>query len=236
MALFANTTGAENVAVGAKSLDAGTTASDTTCVGSEAGTAITTGSANVCLGYRAGDGIITGSSNICLGKGSDVNDSAAANQICIGVNVAASGDNYVTIGKASPNFIYNGFTSNATWTRASDERLKKDINTNDEIGLDFINDLRTVNFKWKAPSEIDEGVSGHDPDIHEHDHTDKLYGFIAQEVKAVLDEKGITDFNGWHTNKSNDIQGISYEMFVIPLVKAVQELSAKVEELEDKLK
>jgi len=224
-----------NVGIGYYVMDVATSAIHNTGVGRDTLGALTTGDNNACYGAYAGDGIATGSNNICLGYGADVNDSAAANQICIGTSVTASGDNYVTIGKASPNFIYNGFTSNATWTRASDERLKKDINTNEEIGLDFINDLRTVNFKWKAPSEIDEGVSGHNSNIHEHDHTDKLYGFIAQEVKAVLDEKGITDFNGWHTNKSNDIQGISYEMFVVPLVKAIQELSLEVDELKKKL-
>ena len=58
-----------------------------------------------------------------------------------------------------------------------------------------------------------------------------MYGFIAQEVKAALDKHNITDFNGW-TETSDGEQGISYEMFVMPLVKAVQELSAKVTALE----
>ena len=58
-----------------------------------------------------------------------------------------------------------------------------------------------------------------------------MYGFIAQEVKAALDKHNITDFNGWHESPDG-IQGISYEMFIMPLVKAVQELSAKVTALE----
>ena len=60
-----------------------------------------------------------------------------------------------------------------------------------------------------------------------------MYGFIAQEVKAVLDKHNITDFSGWHEDEKGE-QGISYEMFVMPLVKAVQELSARVEELESR--
>ena len=59
-----------------------------------------------------------------------------------------------------------------------------------------------------------------------------MYGFIAQEVKAALDKHNITDFNGWTQEKEGGLQGISYEMFVMPLVKAVQELSAKVTALE----
>ena len=53
-----------------------------------------------------------------------------------------------------------------------------------------------------------------------------MYGFIAQEVKQALDDHNVTDFSGW-TVDNEDIQGISYEMFVMPLVKAVQELSAE---------
>ena len=99
------------------------------------------------------------------------------------------------------------------------------------MGLDFINDLRTVTYKWKAPSELPETMSGYNKDETEPSHKDKMYGFIAQEVKAALDKHSVTDFNGWHEDKNGE-QGVSYEMFVMPLVKAVQELSAKVTALE----
>ena len=76
-------------------------------------------------------------------------------------------------------------------------------------------------------------MPNYDPEITEPECSNKMYGFIAQEVKAALDKHNITDFNGWIC--PDEVQGISYEMFVMPLVKAVQELSAKVEELEKKL-
>ena len=64
-----------------------------------------------------------------------------------------------------------------------------------------------------------------------------MYGFIAQEVKQTLDDHNVTDFNGWTIGQEegDDIQGISYEMFVMPLVKAVQELSAENESLKARL-
>ena len=102
------------------------------------------------------------------------------------------------------------------------------------LGLDFINDLRTVTYKWKAPSERPPELIGYDAEKTEPTHKEKMYGFIAQEVKESLDKYNITDFNGWTENEDTS-QNVSYEMFVIPLVKAVQELSAKVEELESKL-
>ena len=58
-------------------------------------------------------------------------------------------------------------------------------------------------------------------------------GFIAQDVKSVADELGTT-FSGW-TEDIDTRQELQYSKFVVPLVKAVQELSAKVEELEAKL-
>ena len=63
-----------------------------------------------------------------------------------------------------------------------------------------------------------------------------MYGFIAQEVKVVLDDHSVTDFNGWTQTEGNgDVQGISYEMFVMPLIKAIQELSAKNDALEARI-
>jgi len=56
-------------------------------------------------------------------------------------------------------------------------------------------------------------------------------GFIAQDVKAAADKLGV-NYSGW-TEDSNTRQELDYARFVVPLVKAVQELSAKVKALED---
>jgi hypothetical protein len=58
-----------------------------------------------------------------------------------------------------------------------------------------------------------------------------MHGFLAQEVKAALDTAGVDDWAGWEED-SKGVQRISREMFVIPLVKAVQELSAQVTALQ----
>ena len=57
-----------------------------------------------------------------------------------------------------------------------------------------------------------------------------MHNFIAQEVKEALDTAGVSDFGGWKEDQYG-VQQVSREMFVIPLVKAVQELSAKVDAL-----
>jgi hypothetical protein len=61
--------------------------------------------------------------------------------------------------------------------------------------------------------------------------TATMHGFLAQEVKAALDTAGVDDFSGWRKDKY-EVQKVSREMFVIPLVKAVQELSAQVTALQ----
>ncbi len=61
-----------------------------------------------------------------------------------------------------------------------------------------------------------------------------MHGMIAQEVKEALDKAGVDTFGGWK-ERADGSQKISREMFVIPLIKAVQELSAEVEELKAKL-
>jgi len=230
--------GEQNTVFGNSSGDSITSGDANVIVGYNAGDALTSGGYNTIVGYSAGTTCTTGSTNIAIGSHTGFSATNADQQIVIGYNQTSPGNDTFSFGSGNTNRVYNAFTSNASWTRSSDERLKKDINTNEDCGLDFINDLRTVTFKWKAPSEQPEEFSSYDPEKTEPNHKDKLYGFIAQEVKSVLDKHNITNFNGWNSAKDgddNDIQGISYEMFVIPLVKSIQELSKKVEDLEKKL-
>ena len=49
-----------------------------------------------------------------------------------------------------------------------------------------------------------------------------------------MDKLGVT-FSGWDADENTTKQSLEYPTFVPALIKAVQELSAKVEELESKL-
>jgi hypothetical protein len=54
-------------------------------------------------------------------------------------------------------------------------------------------------------------------------------GFIAQEVEQAAQQAGY-DFNGVHKPENeHDNYSIAYSQFVVPLVKAVQELNARNE-------
>ena len=114
------------------------------------------------------------------------------------------------------------------------------------LGLDFINELRTVTFKWKPLSEIDSDFVEQSPDLGvfelpdgktvtkgERDTVTLMHGLIAQEVKAAMDAVGNTTFNGWEDGDSG--QSVSREMFIMPLIKAVQELSAKITTLQSEI-
>ena len=195
--------------------------------GKDAGRAISSGGYNTVLGHGAGESIASGSYNICVGQGADAaHDSARS--ITIGTGITGQGDKF-KFGKAS-NIVYNSFTSNASWTRSSDERKKTNI-ADATLGLDFINDLRPVTFKWKASKDIPNTLDDYDADVNHMDTDVTMHGMVAQDVKAALDTAGVTTFGGW-AEEVDGSQSLSQEMFVHPLIKAVQELSTKNDSLE----
>jgi len=226
--------GANNTAVGYLALSANC-GDQNTALGRSALQAVT-GQQNTAIGYGAGSGVTTGSNNIIIGRAAD-GASGASHNITIGDNIAGA-DNDFSFGKAS-NIVSNDFDADANWSRSSDERLKKNI-TNQTLGLDFINDLRTVKYNWKPSNELNSTDSqlAH---LYKENAADNemntsvvMHNFIAQEVKAALDTAGVSEFGGWKEDKYG-VQQVSREMFVIPLVKALQELSEKNDALESRL-
>ena len=146
-----------------------------------------------------------------------------------------SANDQFRFGQGSTDVVFNQFATNASFTRVSDQRTKKEINTNEDLGLNFINDLRTVTYKKRAPSELPETFEDYNPKATEPKHKEKLYGMIAQEVKEALDKNNITDFGGWVEDEDSGLQAISQEMFVYPLIKAVQELTEQNKDLKSRI-
>ena len=233
-ALGSSIAGAEyNTAIGNFSTDAITSGDGNTCVGHQSGSAITEGDENIFIGKTAGDSCTTGSNNILLGAG--INPSSNSNDHCLGLgNNFGVAANDFSFGKAS-NVVTNDFDADANWSRSSDVRKKREI-YDQELGLDFINDLRTVRFQWKPSNEFPKEWN----DYSEKNNMDTdviMHGFIAQEVKEALDKHANEkdkNFSGWKEGEDG-MQHTSREMFVIPLIKAVQELSTEVKELKAKL-
>ena len=148
---------------------------------------------------------------------------------------AGAGTETIKIGRAS-DYIVNTFgTGSEVWAHTSDIRVKKDIKDN-ELGLDFINDLRTVTFKRKPPSDYPEEFEAHDASQTERSKPDFVsYGFIAQEVKEAMDKAGHSEFPVWSECKDG-MQQLGEAELITPLIKAVQELSSQVKDLQQQLK
>lgn len=151
----------------------------------------------------------------------------------------------------------SGFRWSAIWAangtiQTSDERTKTDI-SDASLGLDFVNSLRPVSYKFKVGGQKVVRQVYRDANGNECSHdaddarpaeiisepvagTRTHWGLIAQEVKAACDAAGV-DFGGWIlTDKNNpeSQQALRYDQFVAPLIKAVQELSKRIEKLESK--
>jgi hypothetical protein len=146
---------------------------------------------------------------------------------------------------ATETYVNGQITSHRFSVSHSDERLKEDI-APITLGLDFLNRLTPRDFNWKS-SHLDTLYSSDDSmDLKYKGMTSNLQqGFVAQEVKqAVFDETGsntafsglkigdITDYDSSITSDADDMGRIELENFIPPLVKAVQQLSAKIEVLE----
>jgi len=59
-------------------------------------------------------------------------------------------------------------------------------------------------------------------------------GFLAQDVETAASEIGY-DFSGVYKPKNGGLYGLQYSAFVMPLVKAVQELSTENNTLKARL-
>jgi hypothetical protein len=228
------TTGVNNTAMGYEAGDNINTGSSNTGVGFQSLGVVTTGSFNTCIGDEAGSTLASGASNnTCLGYQARTGSTNSSHAIVIGSNITAgASNNRFSFGTAS-NIVHNNFDTNASWTRTSDERKKKNIK-DDVLGLDFINNLRPVTFEWKPNNEFPEHFKDY-KQSNEMTTGVTMHGMIAQDVKSALDKAGVDTFGGWEEDSEDGSQAISQEMFVHPLIKAVQELSTQVDELKSEL-
>ena len=120
-------------------------------------------------------------------------------------------------------------------TGSSDQRLKQNI-ADSTAGLAFINDLRPRTFKFKkqkdiSPTTLASYKEGSET-IAQGGDASTFYGFVAQEIKTAIDANSIID-NGHIWEEAIDgCQNVAQGALIPMLVKAIQELSAKVTALE----
>lgn len=133
-----------------------------------------------------------------------------------------------------PNDVFVG----GTLSQSSDRKVKDNIETiNEKSAIDLINSLQPVQYTFKK------------------DENKRLnMGFVAQDVKEVCDNIGIDNFALYNVsqvdkkgNRSKKVNlkkgvsdeelswGLSYTQLIAPMVATIQNLTKRVEELEQKL-
>ena len=157
--------------------------------------------------------------NVVKMNDSVINVGAGTTHAGISLGQANSAGNYrqlyVNASTSTVLYFYNGtnqatLTNAGVWTDASDEKLKKDIKDL-TYGLDEVLKLKPREYKMKADN-------------------DEQIGFVAQEVETVIPE--VVDTHD--DPKSGEQKTLAYSHMTAVLTKAIQELEARVKELENK--
>jgi hypothetical protein len=255
-ALSFNTTGYRNTSTGFRSLTYNSTGFYNTADGVDALLNNTEGFQNTAIGAHTLVLNHIGSYNTALGYNAGTNFDGWFNVTCLGTDATATATDMVRIG----NVFVNSIGGQVGWTTLSDGRFKENV-VEDVPGLSFINQLRPVTYQLNR-ERINEftGVTENHKKLNEQEPSLKFItgenlsqvttGFIAQEVEAAARSVGY-NFSGVDAPKNeHDMYGLRYAEFVVPLVKAVQELSKtndmqqaliekqqqKIEELEEAIK
>jgi len=225
-ALTKNTTGSTNTAHGNSSLSANTTGGANTGIGNFSLNGHTTGDGNTAVGNNSLAGDRTGTSNTAIGNQADVASGNLSNATAIGAGATVNASNKVRIGNSAVTVI----EGQVPFTTPSDGRYKYHVQE-DVKGLDFILQLRPVTYQFDV-KRFDNQQNGHTPAIPASHTIQAAYneaaairrsGFIAQEVEKAADATRY-DFSGIIKPKTEqEHYSLSYESFVVPLVKGMQE-------------
>lgn len=236
--LGSTSTGSGNTGSGYYNLFNNTTGSYNTSSGYLALESNTTGSYNASLGYLAGYNYTAGSYNTFIGTSADANANSYTYATALGAGAIVLGSSRIQLGNTTTD-VYQ--TSGHYYT--SDGRFKTNVNENVK-GLEFINKLRPVTYNMDT-RKLDDFMTQHMPDSIKVKHKMGMdftastavvhSGFIAQEVADAAKQCGFNSSIVHTPENSSDLYGVGYQEIVVPLVKAVQELSRTVDSLKKAL-
>lgn len=248
-----NSTGLNNVATGYSALRYLTTGRYNTATGTSALKENTAGQGNSAYGmhslytaqghYNAAFGYHSGFTNdepndftnsCFFGAVAGTTELPGATNINVfGFNAIGTASNQVRIG----NTAVTSIGGQVAWSNLSDGRFKRDLR-NDVAGMDFIRQLKPVSYIVDKdalnnflgiPDSLRMSTS-------ETEGNARQVGFVAQDVDAIIKKSGFV-FSGIESPKNeNDPYAIRYGEFVVPIVKAMQELMAEVDQLKQQLK
>ena len=233
-ALSENSTGSENTAVGYQVMSVNFNGGGNTAVGKNVLQLNTEGSGNTAIGYMAMSEIAEGRNNTALGAFSfdlpDEDDplidfATIRNSTAIGYAAPITDNDQVRFGNENVTSI-GGF---ANWTNLSDARFKRTIRS-DVPGLSFVKRLRPVTYHLDMHA-LTSFLRGAQSELSKKFNTAKgklLYsGFLAQEIEQAAQEVSYDCSPVAKPRNKYDHYGLRYAEFVVPLVKAVQELEIR---------
>ena len=205
-----------NTSIGNDSLLLNITGAGNTAIGKSALNK-TTSNFNTAVGYIAGNALTTGVSNTFVGDSAGSNITTGQGNVNIGNQSNASSatvSHEVTLGSSSITALRCNVQSISSLSDARDKTNVSDT----PYGVDFINTLQPRQFTWATR----EG-SPKDGKVEQ--------GFIAQEL---LEAAGVDKdkLNLVYESNPDRLEATAGNLIPI-LVKAIQELSARVTELEN---
>jgi len=229
--LFNNKDGNYNTANGFRALYSNVSGGANTATGDGASYLNSRGISNTSNGSHALYNNTIGNYNSAFGADAGPNAGNLENTTALGYLATTMVSNSVRIGNTSVTSI-GGY---ASWSTLSDGRFKRNIKE-DVSGLDFVNQLRPVSYEvdktalnkfLRIPDSVAQRSEVRKAPVRQ-------IGFVAQEVEAVVKKTGYVFTGVEAPQNENDHYSIRYAEFVVPLVKAVQELTAIINEQEKK--
>ena len=247
-ALHCSTVGTCNTVLGSNALKDSVTSSDTTAVGNRVLCSLTTGvqntgvghnslckttsgQRNTAAGYVAGRCVTTGSCNVFIGAFSGQTlVTTANNTISVGHDASPGNNTNRTRWGNSSN---NCHCINGVWTNISDCNDKTNIKPLSQThGLNFIKRLTPISFQFDPrESYVREcGFKWGEKDgtlVQEQ----KQYGFIAQEIKKILEDLNV-DFDALGYDPELNQYRLGYEGFYSIIIQSLQEIDKKITDIE----
>ena len=249
--------GTENTFVGGESGRNNKTGYYNTFLGSLSGFTNDGGTYNTFVGANSGEFNVQGDGNVALGYLSyNVNGKTAydctflgykanidsmvmttsfTNSTAIGYDSKITADNQIRIG----NSLVTSIGGYEPWSDLSDLRVKRNI-TENVPGLNFINKLNPVSynidyqylstFLHESPASSSEALSN-----QKRKSQQRQTGLIAQELEQLIESMDLELDAVTKPQNDEDLYGIKYATLVVPLIQAVQELSAEVNALKNKV-
>ena len=235
-ALYANTYGDYNSSLGLQSLMANTTGNYNTAAGVSALYSNTTGNGNAAVGHYTLGPSSSSSYSTAIGYYAIGNSGNFGYATGLGAYAYPSASYQMRIGSTNITSI----RGQVGWTSTSDARVKENIKEN-VPGLSFVTKLRPVTYTINTKKQDEFLIQNQSDSMKiklmlpesEYEASSRIIrtGFVAQEVEKVAKELDF-DFDGVDAPQNeNSLYGIRYAEFVVPLVKAIQEQQAIIENL-----